>query len=79
MWFACESSPEATQSMLKTMEEKLKTAFEPTQCQVIDPYGDMNSVQIRVVSTKFKGMLPLARHRAINDVLKDEIKMIHAV
>ena len=32
-----------------------------------------------IVSDKFKGMLPLARHRAINTLLKDEIKQIHAV
>jgi stress-induced morphogen len=75
----CESSPEATQSMLKKMEAKLTKEFEPVQCHVVDPYGDMNSVQIRVVSEKFKGMLPLARHRAINEVLKEEIKLIHAV
>jgi len=31
------------------------------------------------VSDAFKGMMPLARHRAINDLLKEEIKMIHAV
>ena len=80
MRFACESDPEAKTLTLQTMEEKLRVAFHPTtMVQVVDPYGDMTSVQIKVVSEKFKGMMPLARHRAINDVLKDEIKLIHAV
>ena len=61
------------------MQKKLEEEFEPTQCEVSDPYGDASSVQIFIVSEKFKGMLPLARHRAINACLKDEIPMIHAV
>ena len=61
------------------MEEKLKREFEPTLCKIVDPHGDMNSVVIHVHSAKFKGMLPVARHRAINEVLKEEIKLIHAV
>ena len=61
------------------MEKKLKDKFDAVECQVVDPYGDQSSIQIRVVSEAFKGMLPLARHRAINDLLKEEIKKIHAV
>ena len=61
------------------MRVKLAQEFQPTKCEVVDPYGDASSVQIIIVSDKFKGMLPLARHRAINTLLKDEIKQIHAV
>lgn len=64
---------------LVTMKRKLADAFDPTTCEVVDLSGDLNSIQIHVVSAAFKGMLPLARHRAVNDVLKDEIKLIHAV
>jgi stress-induced morphogen len=65
--------------MLKQMEAKLQKEFEPTVCKIVDPYGDMNSITITVHSSKFKGMLPLARHRAINELLKEEIQLIHAV
>ena len=61
------------------MEDKLKKEFEPTICKIVDPNGDMNSIVIKIQSAKFKGMLPVARHRAINELLKEEIKLIHAV
>lgn len=62
------------------MEEKLEAEFAPTKlCKVVDPNGDMNSVVIHVHSAKFKGMLPIARHRAINSLLSEEIAQIHAV
>ena len=32
-----------------------------------------------MISEQFKGKMPIARHRMINEILKDEIKMIHAV
>ena len=75
----CGPSCACDPSMLKVMEHKLKNKFNPTMLSVVDPYGDMNSVKIQIVSEAFKGMLPLARHRAINETLKDEIKLIHAV
>ena len=46
---------------------------------MLNPNGDYNSVVIRVVSEKFEGKMPVARHRMVNDILKDEIKLIHAV
>ena len=61
------------------MEKKLQAAFEPVVCQVLNPHGDFNSCVIKIVSSQFEGKLPLARHRMVNEVLKDEIKMIHAV
>lgn len=53
--------------------------LNPLLAEVNDLVGDASSVQIRVVSQKFEGMLPLARHRLINEILAKEIKMIHAV
>ena len=72
-FFACDGSTGGPET-LTAMREKLQAEFNPTQCEVIDPYGDVSSVQIFIVSEKFQGMLPLARHRAINACLKDEIK-----
>ena len=78
MWFACDGSSGGPEVLI-AMEKKLKEEFDPVDCEVLDPFGDVSSVQIRVVSDKFEGMLPLARHRAINALLKEEIKQIHAV
>ena len=76
--FACDGSTGGPE-VLEAMEKKLKEEFNPVDCKIVDPYGDVSSVQIFIVSEKFQGMLPLARHRAINALLKDEIKQIHAV
>jgi len=74
----CESGG-AGPHTFKTIEEKLIAAFKPVSCQVLNPNGDFNSAVIKIVSSSFDGKLPLARHRMVNDVLKDEIKLIHAV
>ena len=35
--------------------------------------------QVLVVTDAFDGMPPLKRHRVVNEVLKEEIGMIHAI
>lgn len=75
---SCDGPGGAYPGMLQEMEEKLQKEFEPTHCKIVDPYGDMNAITIHIHSAKFKGMLPVARHRAVNTVLKEELKMIHA-
>ena len=74
MGAACGENSGLNRDVLKHMEKKHKDKFNPSMVQVVDPYGDMNSIQIKIVAESFKGMLPLARHRAINELLKDEIK-----
>jgi len=76
--FGCEEGV-AGPDTFKTMEMKLKEAFQPVSCQVLNPNGDFNSAVIKIVSSSFEGKLPVARHRMVNEVLKNEIKMIHAV
>ena len=78
-YFGCDGAAGGTPEVIRQMEEKLKKAFEPTVCKIVDPVGDMNSIVIKIVSPKFQGMLPRARHRAINELLKEEFKLIHAV
>ena len=57
------------------MEAKMNNKFKDIEvCKVHDMNGDASHVTIQIVSPDFKGMLPLARHRAINELLKDEIK-----
>lgn len=61
------------------MDSKLRAHFKPADLKVADPNGDLYKVHIYIVSDQFKGMLPLARHRAINAVVADEVKKLHAV
>jgi hypothetical protein len=52
-YFACDGAAGGTPEMIKQMEQKLKIAFEPTSCKIVDPVGDMNSIVIKIVSPKF--------------------------
>ena len=58
------------------MEEKLNAHFEPQFLQ-INQEGD-NKFQVIIQSEKFVGQSILKRHRAVNELLKDEISQIHA-
>ena len=78
MFGGCDPSTATPQTILD-MQAKLQKEFEPVQCEVQDPLGDQSHVQIFIVSEKFEGKLPLAKQRMVNAVIKDEIKMIHAV
>ena len=46
---------------------------------VQNPDGVGQQVRIFVVSDQFKKMMVLQRHRMINELLKEEIKQVHAV
>jgi stress-induced morphogen len=65
--------------VLEDMESKLKAHFNPQDLKVVDPNGDLYKVNVFIVADQFKGMLPLARHRAINAVIADEVKQLHAI
>jgi len=52
-YFGCDGAAGGTPEVIQPMEEKLRKAFEPTICKVIDPVGDMNSITIKIVSAKF--------------------------
>jgi stress-induced morphogen len=65
--------------VLDDMESKLRAHFKPADLKVVDPNGDLYKVHVYVVADQFKGMLPLARHRAINAVIADEVKKLHAI
>ena len=62
-------------NIAEIMENKLKEIYkdDSDQVYVIDNDGGGQKVGIYVVSDQFKGMLPLARHRKINEILKTEI------
>lgn len=74
------------------IEEKLIEAFAPERLSVIneshlhaghqpDITGEGEThMRVRIVSAKFAGVTRLARHRAINDLLKPELDAgLHAL
>ena len=61
------------------MEGKLRAHFKPADLKVVDPNGDLYKVHVFIVSEQFKGMMPLARHRAVHAVIADEVKQLHAI
>jgi BolA protein len=79
-------------SMKSSMTGKLEAAFSPERLDVIneshlhaghqpgfDGEGETH-MRIRIVSSAFAGMSRLARHRAINDVVKAELDAgLHAL
>ena len=79
-------------SIQSAMEEKLTAAFHPERLSIvneshlhaghhpdIDGTGETH-MRVRIVSSAFIGMSRIARHRAINDILKTEIDAgLHAL
>ena len=63
------------------MKEKLKIIFKDDfdHVSVTNPDGNGQQVVIYVISDQFKGLMTVARHRKINEILKEEIKTVHAV
>lgn len=72
-------------SVQSTIETKLAAAFQPERLDVIneshlhahhqpdfDGTGETH-FRVRIVSDRFAGMTRVARHRAVNDLLKDEL------
>lgn len=79
-------------SLQSRIETKLKAAFAPERLVVIneshmhaghhpdiDGTGETH-MRVRIVSTAFEGMSRIARHRAVNDLLKEEFEAgLHAL
>ena len=79
-------------SIQSTMEKKLVEAFAPERLSIVneshlhaghqpdlDGTGETH-MRVRIVSSAFVGMSRIARHRAINEILKAEIDAgLHAL
>lgn len=73
--------------MKRTIEEKLGARFGPDRLEVLDESGNHNvppgaesHFRVTVVSDGFSGQSLLARHRAINATLADELAgQVHAL
>lgn len=79
-------------SLQSRIETKLNAAFSPERLIVVneshlhaghhpdvDGTGETH-MRVRIVSSAFNGMTRIARHRAINEILKEEIDAgLHAL
>lgn len=71
----------------KIIEEKLKTTFSPVHLEVKNesymhnvPEGAESHFKVTIVSPQFEGQRLIARHRAVNQTLSDELQNdIHAL
>ncbi|HMB76299.1 MAG TPA: BolA/IbaG family iron-sulfur metabolism protein [Kiloniellaceae bacterium] len=67
-------------TMLSRIEDKLKGAFAPSHLEVINesykhsvPPGSESHFKVTIVSEDFAGKRLVARHQAVNALLKDEL------
>mmetsp|Transcript_34936 Transcript_34936/g.82856 ORF Transcript_34936/g.82856 Transcript_34936/m.82856 type:complete len:86 (+) Transcript_34936:105-362(+) len=62
------------------LEAKLKQVLDTEIVTVVDTSGGCgSSFDVAVVSSKFEGKPLIARHRLVNDALKEEMPSIHAL
>lgn len=78
-------------SMKQTITDKLTAAFDPSFLNVIDESenhrghggwreGGETHFRVQIAAPAFEGMNRVARHRAINDLLADELAAsVHAL
>lgn len=78
-------------SMRQTISDKLTAAFSPSVLNVIDESdkhaghggwreGGETHFRVQIASAAFEGMSRVQRHRAVNDLLSDELKAgVHAL
>jgi len=61
------------------LENAIRGAIPVTHMEIHDmSNGCGENYAILIASSKFEGMRTLARHKFINDVLKEQIAMMHA-
>lgn len=67
-------------SIQQIIEEKLAARFDPAHLQVVNesgnhnvPAGSESHFKVVLVAEAFSGTALLARHRQVNDALKDEL------
>ena len=72
--------------MKEQIEQKLKKYFSHLHLEVINessnhnvPPGSESHFKVVVVSETFQGKTRVARHRLVNEVLSEELKIIHAL
>ena len=64
----------------ETVRSLLATALAPIHLSVEDESGGCGAkFSVVVVSPAFEGVALLARHRLVNEALKEQLKTIHAL
>jgi len=74
-------------SIRERIEEKLRTDFEPLHLEVVNeshmhdvPEGAESHFKVILVTDRFDGKPLLSRHRAVNQLLSEELRaQIHAL
>jgi len=62
------------------MEKKLMNKLKIEKLEIIDLSGNCGtSFQIKIKSSDFNGKNVISQHRMVNEILKDELKTIHAL
>jgi stress-induced morphogen len=62
------------------LEDKLKAKLKISELAVVDTSGGCgSSFQVKIKSSDFNGKSVIAQHRLVNDILKEELKEIHAL
>lgn len=69
----------------KALEEKLNTGLSPLILKVINESPDHNvpeqsesHFRVLIVSDQFKGLSPIKRHQKVHNLIKEELKIVHA-
>jgi len=65
----------------EAVEAKLRSELKATEVKVVDTSGGCGqSFEVTLcVSEQFDGMKAIAKHRAVNGALAEELKTIHAL
>lgn len=59
---------------------KLEEAFPQAHIEITDLTGGMDHYRVAIVWTGFAGLTPVARHRLVHNVLREELRgPIHAL
>jgi stress-induced morphogen len=62
------------------IEDKLKKHLKIENLEVVDISGNCGtSFRVTIKSLDLKGKTPINQHRTINEILKDELKEMHAL
>ena len=64
----------------ESVRAALDAGFSPTHLVVVDDSGGCGAkFSVTIVSARFDGIPLLARHRLVNETLKQEMQSIHAL
>ncbi|WVQ79677.1 hypothetical protein IAT38_001777 [Cryptococcus sp. DSM 104549] len=70
---------EGSMSVVQRMEHKLRSNLQIEYLEFVDTSGNCgSSYAVTIVSPGFAKKMTLARHKLVNQILADEIALLHA-